>query len=309
MFSKKQLAKLLHTELFQSISNIIPTPLIVIENNKIINSNKIFLDFLSFSKIEEFEKYNEDICDNFFIKNDGYFSPKIIDSDVLWIDYIYNIAMKSSDRINVSISDSNGKFYILEVLINRLNREEGSHLYVVIFVDITAFENKNVLLRKMAYSDPLTGIYNRNKLNDELLILRNNTSRYGDNLSMILIDIDYFKKINDNYGHNIGDMVLVLLTKIIKANIRLGDVFARWGGEEFLILLPRTDCDVACQKAKKLQRAINNYTDDSLPKFTSSFGVTNVVDSDEEGSCFARVDKALYEAKIKRNDVVCILAD
>ena len=131
-----------------------------------------------------------------------------------------------------------------------------------------------------------------------------NKTRHGDALSLIMFDIDHFKAVNDTYGHDVGDKVLITLTKLITKHLRTNDVFARWGGEEFVILLPRTNVDVAYNKAQELRQLIEQYHDDTIPSITVSLGITEVLDTDKEQSCFKRVDKALYQAKVKRNDVV-----
>ena len=87
-------------------------------------------------------------------------------------------------------------------------------------------------------------------------------------------------------------------------SLRTNDIFARWGGEEFMILLPRTNIDIAYNKAQALRQLIEQYNDDIIPNVTVSFGVTEILDTDKDQSCFKRADKALYQAKIKRNDVV-----
>jgi diguanylate cyclase (GGDEF)-like protein len=118
-----------------------------------------------------------------------------------------------------------------------------------------------------------------------------------------MLDIDYFKQLNDTYGHDIGDKVLVALSQLISKHLRTNDIFARYGGEEFMILLPRTNVDIAYQKAEELRTLIDDHKN-KIPHFTASFGVTKITEYDKEQSAFIRVDKALYQAKVKRNDVV-----
>ena len=176
--------------------------------------------------------------------------------------------------------------------------------YTSIRQDITAIHNENKLLETMAYNDHLTGIYNRQMFAKVLEKEIENKKRHGDNISLLMLDIDHFKMINDTYGHEIGDKVLVSLTKLISSNLRTNDVFARWGGEEFMILLPRTDVNIAYHKAEELRKLIEEYKDNNIPNITISIGVTQMLDYDKEQSAFIRVDEALYKAKVKRNDVV-----
>lgn len=118
-----------------------------------------------------------------------------------------------------------------------------------------------------------------------------------------MIDIDRFKNVNDTYGHMIGDLVLISLSSLIGKNLRSTDIFARWGGEEFIILLPHTTVDQARIKAMELKELVKQFTDEKLPSITISLGVTEYSDTDTSDTALQRLDEALYKAKQKRNDV------
>ncbi len=155
--------------------------------------------------------------------------------------------------------------------------------------------------------DPLTGAFNREKLIYDLTESLEIYKRYKEPFSIIMLDIDHFKKINDTYGHDAGDLVLKSLVKTIKGFLRKGDVIYRYGGEEFLILLPRTTLENATKIAEKLREKISYirvpYRNTTIT-FTASFGVTQVKDNDTINSLIKRADVALYEAKNKgRNRV------
>jgi len=282
--------------IFQMIMNTIPNPIIITDGNKIIKSNKAFLNFFNCVSTEEFMEQNSCVC-NLFVSNEEYFSLSLINEDVLWTDYLYH----SNEKHIVFILDNEKKPHTFELSINQLEHDKSK--YVVVFTDITAIQNEKKLLEKMAYNDPLTNIYNRQMFHKLLKTELENKRRHGDTLSLIMLDIDHFKDLNDTYGHDIGDKVLVTLTQLISKNLRVYDVFARWGGEEFMILLPRTDLNTAYDKAEELRKVLDEYKE-NIPHFTASFGVTQILDSDKKLSAFIRVDKALYKAKIKRNDVV-----
>ena len=190
---------------------------------------------------------------------------------------------------------------VVSPIYDEYNQKIG---YTSIRQDITAIHNENKLLETMAYNDSLTGIYNRQMFTKILEKEIENKKRHGDKISLMMIDIDHFKMINDTYGHEIGDKVLVSLSKLISSSLRINDVFSRWGGEEFMILLPRTDVNVAHNKAQELRKLIEEYKDTNIPSITISIGVTQMLDYDKEQSAFIRVDEALYKAKVKRNDVV-----
>ncbi|WP_457622162.1 GGDEF domain-containing protein [Persephonella sp.] len=158
--------------------------------------------------------------------------------------------------------------------------------------------------RAMAEIDTLTGIYNKGKFNNIVKVELDRSKRYGRPLSLILFDIDHFKKINDAFGHQVGDYVLKTLAQIVSSKIRSTDFFARWGGEEFVILAPETDLEGAQILAEKIRKAIEEYPFETVGKVTSSFGVTEAYGNDSVDSFIKRADAALYKAKDKgRNRV------
>ena len=285
---------------YQKIIDTIPNPVIITDGQLLDKCNKAFLNFFGIKSLEEFLKDHECVCE-LFIPHKDYFSLDLISKETLWTDYLYKNPDKS--RL-VSIIDRSGDVHALEITLTQL--EEKSSSYIVVFTDITAIQNEKKLYEILAFKDPLTKIYNRQKFNDLLVKEKENINRHGDKVSLIMLDIDHFKSINDTYGHEVGDKVLVKLVDIVQENLRKNDIFARWGGEEFMILLPRTDGETAYHKAKQLRKIIEQHKEETIPKFTVSFGVTEMSDKDYERSCFKRVDKALYEAKVKRNNVVKI---
>jgi diguanylate cyclase (GGDEF)-like protein len=149
----------------------------------------------------------------------------------------------------------------------------------------------------LATIDPLTLIPNRRKFDDVLKYELNRDARYKNELSLIFCDLDYFKLINDGHGHKIGDDVLKEFTDLVSGNIRKTDVFARWGGEEFVLLLPETDIETALHTAEKLRVATENHAFSYIGKMTASFGVTQFIDTDDETTFIKRADDALYTAK------------
>jgi len=156
----------------------------------------------------------------------------------------------------------------------------------------------------LATIDPLTSIPNRRKFDDVLHYELNRDSRYHNKLSMIFCDLDYFKLINDKYGHKIGDDILKEFTRLVLRNIRRTDVFARWGGEEFVLLLPETNIATATHAAEKLRIETENHEFAYVGTMTASFGVTQFSDGDNETSFINRADDALYKSKEKgRNRV------
>lgn len=152
-------------------------------------------------------------------------------------------------------------------------------------------------LEHLATIDPLTSIYNRRKFNEVLAYELRRDERYPSGLSFILCDLDNFKAINDDFGHNTGDEVLRLFAKLVNNCIRGTDTFARWGGEEFVLLLPEAGFETAIQIAEKIRQEVETTKFSKVDKVTVSFGVTQYLEGDSEESLFKRADRALYKAK------------
>jgi polar amino acid transport system substrate-binding protein len=152
-------------------------------------------------------------------------------------------------------------------------------------------------LEKLATTDKLTSIYNRHKIDLSLREQIEVAQRYERTFGVIFFDIDHFKDINDKYGHKVGDMVLVELSRLVSKVIRKSDLFGRWGGEEFLIILPETSKDESVKLAQKLREIIQKHDFEKIGKLTCSFGVTSYRLNDSSDSIIKRVDKELYKAK------------
>lgn len=122
-------------------------------------------------------------------------------------------------------------------------------------------------------------------------------NRHKEELSLIIIDIDYFKQVNDTYGHLVGDMVLIQLSKIISDNLRISDIFGRYGGEEFLIICPKTNKNSAFILAEKLRMIVKDFEFNKVGYKTISIGIADLKRDDTIESLFEKADEALYEAK------------
>ncbi len=164
---------------------------------------------------------------------------------------------------------------------------------------------KNLELERQAYYDNLTKVFNRNKFNELLKREINRARRYKISLSFAIFDIDHFKHVNDNFGHLIGDKVLVEFSSLIARNIRESDIFARWGGEEFVLLMPEINGDDAKKVAEKIRKSIENHTFEVVGKVTCSIGIAQFDINMSVEELISSSDKALYFAKENgRNKVV-----
>jgi diguanylate cyclase (GGDEF)-like protein/PAS domain S-box-containing protein len=158
---------------------------------------------------------------------------------------------------------------------------------------------------ELSITDQLTQLYNRSYLDKILHKEMTRFQRYGTPMSVIMIDIDYFKEVNDLYGHLAGDMVLVEIARILKENIRATDMLGRWGGEEFMIICAENNLDEAVQMAEKLRVAIASHIFQKIGTKTASFGVATIQSNEDELSLMQRVDSALYQAKESGRNSVC----
>ncbi|WP_108060862.1 GGDEF domain-containing protein [Poseidonibacter lekithochrous] len=168
-------------------------------------------------------------------------------------------------------------------------------------------EEKNKELKRIAITDKLTNIYNRVKLDSKMEAEMNRAQRFGHGFSIIIIDIDYFKEVNDNYGHQIGDCVLIEMAGLLKSHVRNTDTLGRWGGEEFLIICPETKEEGVLKLANNLQKTIEENTFSTIGSKTASFGITTYINGDNTNSMLKRADDALYKAKTTGRNKVEIL--
>ena len=191
----------------------------------------------------------------------------------------------------------NGQTSIFSVHSKKMEYD-GQTRHVVVFTDITK-------LNELATQDMLTGLSNRFQFDKVLEHSINIAIRYERPLSMLLIDIDHFKEVNDRYGHLAGDEVLKTLAKIMTENVRKSDVVARWGGEEIAILLPDSDLSSAVKLGEILRQKIEAYDFGSVGSVTCSMGAVEWQAGETTDALFHRADEKLYTAKERgRNRIV-----
>ena len=164
---------------------------------------------------------------------------------------------------------------------------------------------KNAQIEHLASRDPLTNLYNRYKFSKLFELSHKAMVERKGMMSLVMVDVDFFKKINDTYGHGVGDKVLVNISELFLSLLRDEDIVCRWGGEEFVILLPSANLKDALSLAEKLRGRIEMMEIETAHKVTASFGVTQVRVDDDLKSAVDRADSALYRAKnAGRNCVV-----
>ena len=248
--------------------------------------------------IEEIEKLDSNIPSIITTAhNDAEFLKKAINQRVRG----YVTKPLKMDKLVETISIVSEPIYLkkqLEVLNKRLVDEVALKTRELQQM-VEQLEKQNDILSHKVNYDDLTKLYNRRKLNDELdkEILRED--RYKHGLSILMFDIDDFKNINDTYGHDVGDEVLIDISNILKNSIRATDTACRWGGEEFMILLPETKIDEAFKIAEIIVKNVEIYTHEpvEVPITISGGAVDFIVGKYDKEKFLKNVDIALYQAK------------
>jgi diguanylate cyclase (GGDEF)-like protein len=288
-------------QLLQQIIDTDTSFMVLANGQNIIYANKTILKFAGYSSIEEFKQKYEYLSDIFDkVENNKNFLQTYNDG-VHWIEYLKR--EQNSKYLKVRVK-KDGIFRYFRPYAKELTTNDTT-LYLITFDEITQEYEKIKELEHIASTDPLTKLFNRNKLNDVLDKEMALSHAIASPLSIIFLDIDNFKLVNDTYGHDIGDKVLIDIANIIKSVTRVNDIAARWGGEEFMITLQSTDTAMACILAERLRVAVEEHTFTLVGKLTISLGVTEYKINENEEIFIKRVDEALYEAKEKgRNQVV-----
>jgi len=162
----------------------------------------------------------------------------------------------------------------------------------------------NAQLHGQATSDALTGLSNRRHFEAALADQVASSLRFHEPLALLFTDLDHFKTINDRFGHQCGDLVLVEMARLLKASLRKPDLVARWGGDEFIVMLPHTDGREALQLAEQIRVAVAVHVFPVVPAVSASFGVAELRAGESLEQWFARIDTVLYAAKAAgRNSV------
>ncbi|MGE4319746.1 MAG: diguanylate cyclase [Deferribacterales bacterium] len=288
---KKEMAQQLI--FLREVMDLNPNFLATVDGDKCTYLNDSFLSFLKCTGLEDFTLRYGSLDKAFVEKDDSFYAGKKI-SD--WVETA--ASDKQTSRIVVMRPDTSEdeKESTFMLTVKQVPNKGG---WLLSFTDVTHLESEKQLYRILSLQDPLTKVYNRKKFFDELDKEVDRVNRYGQKLSLIMMDADYFKNINDVYGHTVGDKVLIELTEIIRKVIRKTDVLARYGGEEFAVLMPGTDAKGAFEIADRLRLSIASHNFPICKEVTCSFGVADFSSTDTIDSFVQKADIALYEAKGK----------
>jgi len=206
------------------------------------------------------------------------------------------------DNVEIELQIQEGENKIFNMYISNMQSKDRITGYVVILVDITESKETQEKLYNQSIKDELTDAFNRRYLRKLFPVEHEKAKNKSYKMSLVMFDIDFFKKINDTYGHDVGDKVLKKVVEIAEKHIRKGDLLFRIGGEEFVILLPGADKDTAYRIAEEIRKDIKSYKFEEGFSVTVSFGVAEVEEQDTLESILKKADKSLYKAKDSGRD-------
>jgi diguanylate cyclase (GGDEF)-like protein len=281
---KKLIGQLTFSERFLELVFNTQKNLVVVTNGReMIRANRAVFEFLGYGGYEAFREEHDCICDYFVDDPRGEYLQRTVEG-MLWSDYIlqgsrqsYTVKMMKGEEEHI---------FSVNAKQMRFGRETR---VVVVFTDITALE-------KLAQTDQLTGAANRHSFERTLAREMAQAKRHNYPLAVLYLDIDHFKRINDQHGHQAGDKVLIRFVEVLKQRLRASDLLARWGGEEFIVMLSYTDLDNAVQIAEELRTTLEHERFET-GHLTCSFGVASLKGGDTIDTIVNRADKALYAAK------------
>jgi diguanylate cyclase (GGDEF)-like protein/PAS domain S-box-containing protein len=261
------------------------------ESGRVVEVNQRYAEMLGYS-IDEMLQLHVWDWDIQFDKSALVEMLKHVDQTGAWFETQQR--RKDGSIIDVGLSNNGARY-------------QGRKLIFCICRDITKEKADQEKIIRLATIDTLTGLYNRYEFNNKYRQELDRAKRYNKDLSILMYDLDHFKKVNDEFGHDAGDSVLIRVSELVKQNIRAVDIAGRWGGEEFLVLLPEVAKDQARTVAEKLRRLIAEWDFERPSQVTVSFGVAQYEPGEDAEDLMRRLDKALYLAKENgRNRVECM---
>jgi diguanylate cyclase (GGDEF)-like protein/PAS domain S-box-containing protein/hemerythrin-like metal-binding protein len=248
---------------------------------------------------------NKPLCEMFGYSKEELETKNLLD---IWVPEERTVALAEFKKASTGAKartiferrylNKQGEILITEVSRGLARSQDGKPLYFIgSFRDITESKRLQTMLEEQASTDPLTGTMNRTRIEERATFELMRSDRYGDRFSLMMIDLDHFKNVNDTFGHLAGDRVLRGFCEIARNCLRATDVLGRWGGEEFVVLLPETGLKGAQLLADRLRVTLAGLRFDGDIGVTASMGVAGYKEGDELATLMARADAALYRAK------------
>lgn len=276
------------TQYNEIVQNIIDKQhdIIVVSNGKSLTYvNQRFKDFFGVSSLEEYLQHSDCICDN-FLEIDGYYYKNEKDED--WIKALLKLPHEER-RVNMVGPNNTPEAFQVDIESFNGNRS------IVTFTNITHLIKEKDEYKDKAFRDSLTQAYSREFLKQNIDEIREKFET--SDLGLMLFDIDHFKKVNDNHGHNVGDAILKKLVRVVSKNLRHEDFLIRWGGEEFIVICGIKNIEELETIAEKLRTKIEQAKFQKISKLTVSFGITLIKTGEEILKSVKRADDALYVSK------------
>ncbi len=272
--------------------------IVILSDGKEINfANRLFFNFFGYKDIDSFKEKYSCICEH-FISNDRFFHLAKVGKDTNWIESVEKLP--HVQRV-VSMLGQDFNIHTFSIAINRFDKKYK----IITFTDISATMIDIINLENKIIHDKLTDALNREYFDQNYKRLINEFKHARSQTGLAIIDIDKFKKINDTYGHDIGDYVLIELVKTIHKNMKKEDTFVRWGGEEFVLVLKTKSKQDMQNTLENIRIIIEQKNLKFVGNITCSIGATLYKDEEDINHTIKRADEALYDAKANgRNQVV-----
>lgn len=285
---------MLQQELLQMIFDFQNDLFLILEDDEIIDCNTNFLRFFGYEDLMSYHEQHMTFAE-YFAQENGYY---IAENNTMWIDDCLTHARK----IKMYNEVGEGRVFLLRIapLPNDISR------FIATCTDITELEEDYKEQERLATTDSLTNIYNRMKFQRLFSEGWETALRMNQSFALVLFDLDNFKQVNDTYGYDFGDLALVQLTELVTAKLQPHHVFARWGGEEFVLFLSQVTEKEAFQIAESIRFFIETKKISGISKITASFGVAAFENGITKEMLMHRADVALYEAKKKGKNQVCL---
>lgn len=272
--------------------------IVILSNGKEINfANRLFFNFFGYKDLESFKEKYSCICEH-FISNDRFFHLGKVEKNSNWIESVEKLP--HVQRV-VSMLGQDFNIHTFSISINRFDEKYK----IITFTDISATMIDIINLENKIIHDKLTDALNREYFDQNYKRLINEFKHARSQTGLAIIDIDKFKKINDTYGHDIGDYVLIELVKTIHKNMKKEDTFVRWGGEEFVLVIKTKSKEDMQNTLENIRIIIEQQKLKFVGNITCSIGATLYKDEENINNTIKRADEALYDAKANgRNQVV-----